>query len=108
MIPSEKSYDELPTLLAEALTPERSGHAALVLCGNGMPLLESTKRSLAGVAQRISQEGATLLLTPTDRAVVREHRLLLEADQYLAGPPGRGYLIGEREQRLVQLPDRTP
>ncbi|WP_299036676.1 FtsK/SpoIIIE domain-containing protein [uncultured Pseudokineococcus sp.] len=108
MVATEKSYDELPTLLAEALTPERSGQMGLVLCGNGMPLLESTKRSLASVAQRVSQEGATLLLTPTDRATAREHRLALEADQYLAGPAGRGYLLSERRQQLVQLPNRTP
>ncbi len=102
VVPTTKSFEEQPTLLAEATTPDRLGRMGLVLCGNAMPLLDG-RRSLSAVARRVLDEGARVLLTPAQPAVAREHRILLEADQYLAGPPGRGYLAVGRRQNLLQL-----
>ena len=36
-------------------------------------------------------------------ALIREHRVSLEADQYFTGPPGRGYLSFGQAPMLVQL-----
>jgi len=51
----------------------------------------------------VLEEGTRLLLTPTVAATAREHRIVLEADQFLFGPAGRGYLAAGRQQLLVQV-----
>jgi S-DNA-T family DNA segregation ATPase FtsK/SpoIIIE len=101
---TSKNFDELPTLLEEAISPPMLGRMGLVLCGNGYALLEG-RRPLTNLTRRVLDDGTRVLLTPTVPGVAREHRIILEADQYLAGPPCRGYLAREREQLLVQLGD---
>jgi DNA segregation ATPase FtsK/SpoIIIE, S-DNA-T family len=103
VVPTTKNFDEVPLLLAEAITPDVLGRMGLVLCGNGMALLDGMRRSLTAVTRQVLDEGARVLLTPTAPATAREHRITLEADQFLFGPPGRGYFASGREQLLVQL-----
>jgi hypothetical protein len=68
-----------------------------------MALLDGARRSLTTVTRQVLEEGTRLLLTPTAPATAREHRIVLEADQFLFGPPGRGYFAAGRQQLLVQL-----
>jgi S-DNA-T family DNA segregation ATPase FtsK/SpoIIIE len=103
VVPSTANFDDVPTLLAEAATPDRLGRMAVVLCGNGMALLDGPRRSLTTVTRQVLDEGTRVLLVPSAPATAREHRIVLEVDQYVFGPPGRGYLARGREQHLVQL-----
>jgi S-DNA-T family DNA segregation ATPase FtsK/SpoIIIE len=100
----KNAFEELPSLLAEAVTPERLGRMGVVLCGDAFPLLAGPRRALTGLARHAVSVGARVLLMPTTPAAAREHEISLEADQFLPGPPGRGYLRVGREQMLVQLP----
>jgi DNA segregation ATPase FtsK/SpoIIIE, S-DNA-T family len=101
--PTERKFEEVPTLLSDAIAPPAQGLMGLVLCGNAIPLLDGPQRSLTTVARQVREEGACLLLTPSAPGVAREHGLKLEADQYFTGPPGRGYLKAGRERLLVQV-----
>jgi S-DNA-T family DNA segregation ATPase FtsK/SpoIIIE len=103
VLATTKNFDEMPTLLVEATTPEQLGRMGLVLCGNAMALLDGPRRSLTAVTRHVLDEGTRLLLTPTAPATAREHRVTLEVDQFVFGPAGRGYLARGREQLLVQL-----
>ena len=103
LTPTTRSFEELPTLPAEATTPDRLGTMGLVLCGDAAALLEGPRRSLSVVTRHVLTEGTRLVLAPTTRAAAREHGLTLEADQFFPGPPGRGYLVTGRDTALVQL-----
>jgi hypothetical protein len=100
----KNAFEELPSLLAEAVTPERHGRMGVVLCGDAFPLLAGPRRALTGLARHAVSDGARVLLMPTTPPTAREHEISLEADEFLPGPPGRGYLRVGRQQLLVQLP----
>jgi S-DNA-T family DNA segregation ATPase FtsK/SpoIIIE len=103
IVPTTRNFDDVPILPAEAISPDRLGTMALVLCGNGMALLDGVRRSLTAATRQVLDEGTRLLLTPSAAATAREHRIVLEADQFLFGPAGRGYFASGRQQLLVQL-----
>jgi S-DNA-T family DNA segregation ATPase FtsK/SpoIIIE len=100
----KNAFEELPSLLAEAVTPEQHGRMGVVLCGDAFPLLAGPRRALTGLARHAVSDGARVLLMPTTPPTAREHEISLEADEFLPGPPGRGYLRVGRQQLLVQLP----
>ncbi len=91
VVETTKSFEQLPTLLAEATTPDRLGRMGLILCGDAMPLIDGPRRSLTPVTRHALTEGARVLLNPTAARVAREHGMILEADQFVVGAPGRGF-----------------
>lgn len=101
--PSEDGFVTAPTLLEEIASPAAIGRQALVLCGDAGPILSSQRRSLLRVVQEVLTEGTRILLSPTHGFSARELGFQLEADQFFAGPPGRGYLGSGRTSELVQL-----
>lgn len=103
LTPSQEGFSDAPTLLEDIVSPASLGRRALVMCGDAQPILAGQRRSLMRIANEILTSGARLLLTPTNRAVAREHGFTFEPDQYFAGPPGRGYLTEGRTTDLVQL-----
>lgn len=100
---TKQNFSELPTLLADITHPTSLGRAALVLAGDGAAIVSGQRRAFYRIATEIVAAGARLLLAPDGRVVAKEHGFALEPDQYLTGPPGRGYLGVARETTLVQL-----
>lgn len=101
--PSEEGFSDAPTLLEDIATPDSLGRRALVLCGDAAPVIEGQRRSLMRVVTEIMTAGTRILLTPATSPVARLHGFTLDADQFLAGPPGRGYMAAGRATALVQV-----
>lgn len=101
--PSEAGFQDAPTLLEEISKPAALGRQALVLCGDASPILSGQRRSLARALEEVMTSGSRLLLTPGTPQTAREHGFTLETDQFLAGPPGRGYLALGQSILLAQL-----
>ena len=74
-----------------------------MLCGDVMPVLAGQRRSLLRVVNEVMTTGTRILLCPTAPAAAREQGFALEADQFFAGPPGRGYLARGRVPELIQF-----
>ena len=74
-----------------------------MLAGDALPVLSGERRNLMRVVTEVMTSGRRLLLTPTQPMAAREHGVSLEPDQFLAGPPGRGYLTDGSDLQLVQL-----
>jgi S-DNA-T family DNA segregation ATPase FtsK/SpoIIIE len=55
------------------------------------------------VVNEVLTTGTRILLCPGSPAVAREHGFALEADQFFAGPPGRGHLARGRTADLIQF-----
>ncbi|MEV4889548.1 hypothetical protein AB0K48_09175 [Nonomuraea sp. NPDC055795] len=90
-----------PTLLDEAASS--LGAHVLVLAGDATPILEGRPHPLAAVVTEVFRSGARIVLNPRDRAAALIHGLVLENDEHVAGPPGRGYLSVSGRTVLVQL-----
>ena len=101
--PSQDGFQDAPTLLEQIANPGSLGRTALVLCGDAGPILSGQRRSLLRIVNEVMTGGSRLLLTPGTAATAREHGFPLETDQFLAGPPGRGYLTTGRDVVLVQI-----
>jgi S-DNA-T family DNA segregation ATPase FtsK/SpoIIIE len=108
LVPREAGYAEEPTLLAELAGPDALGRAALVLCGDVVPVLSGQRRSLLRVVNEVMTTGTRILLCPSAPAVAREQGFSLEADQFFTGPPGRGYLARGRTTDLIQFAASEP
>lgn len=107
VVPTQKGWEEEPTLLAEIADPGSLGRRGLVLCGDALPILSGQRRCLARVVGEAMTSGTRLLLCPLVPAVAREHGLVLEPDQFFPGPAGRGYLVAGRATTLIQVADPT-
>jgi S-DNA-T family DNA segregation ATPase FtsK/SpoIIIE len=103
VVPAETDFQERPTLLLDAAGPGALGRLAVVLAGDALPIVTGQRRSQLRVVSEIITGGARVLLTPTSPLVARELGFALETDQFLAGPPGRGYLALGRQTHLVQV-----
>jgi S-DNA-T family DNA segregation ATPase FtsK/SpoIIIE len=104
LVAEQEGFMEAPTLLDECAQLSSRGRAALVLTADATPMLNGlpTPQSRL-VNSAVGGGGAYILLTPADRPTAIAHRISLEADQYLTGPPGRGYLSFGQAPMLVQL-----
>lgn len=98
----KNAFEEAPTLLDEAVTPDRLGRMGVVLCGDAMPLLTGPRRGLYPLVRKALTEGASVLLLPNPPAA-RELNVKLEPDEYFSTPPGRGHLISGSHRTLIQL-----
>ncbi|MBB5080658.1 FHA domain-containing protein [Nonomuraea endophytica] len=90
-----------PTLLDEAASS--LGAHVLVLAGDATQILEGRPHPLAAVVTEVFRSGARVVLNPRDRAAALIHGLVLENDEHVSGPPGRGYLSVSGRTVLVQL-----
>jgi S-DNA-T family DNA segregation ATPase FtsK/SpoIIIE len=106
--PSQQGFTDAPTLLEEIASPGSKGHRALIVAGDALAILSGRRRSLMRVINEVMTDGVRLLLTPTSPQVAREHGFGLEPDQFLAGPPGRGYLSADHRVTPLQVLRRTP
>lgn len=91
LVPSQKGYNDMPTLLDDIADPSSLGHRAVVLAGDMAAVISGRRRSLARIINEILSSGARVLLTPAAREAARDLAVTLEPDQYFAAPPGRGY-----------------
>jgi S-DNA-T family DNA segregation ATPase FtsK/SpoIIIE len=104
LVPEQEGYLDMPTLLDEGTQPTARGRMAVVLTGDAAPVLNGLPSpSFRWVNAAVNGGGATVVLTPANRAAGVAHNLSLEADQYFGGPPGRGYLSLGQAPVLVQL-----
>ncbi len=103
VVPEQDGFTDQPTLLQDLAAPGALGTRALVLAGDALPVLSGQRRNLMRVVTEAMTSGRRLLLTPTQPMAAREHGVSLEPDQFLAGPPGRGYLTDGSDLQLVQL-----
>ncbi|MET8912506.1 FtsK/SpoIIIE domain-containing protein [Micromonospora sp. NPDC004551] len=103
VLPTEQGFASTPTLLEEIAQPAARGSRALVLAGDATPVLTGFPGPGAHLANTAVASGARLLLAPESRTVALAHHVALEPDQYLTGPPGRGYLASGRAVRLLQV-----
>ena len=101
--PSQDGFADAPTLLQDIASPGAFGRQALVLVGDATLILSGQRRSLARVLNDVLSDGTKILLTPMIPLTAREHGFVLEPDQYLAGPPGRGYVLTGRTSTLLHL-----
>jgi S-DNA-T family DNA segregation ATPase FtsK/SpoIIIE len=101
--PSTEGFVEVPTLLQEIAAPAALGRRALILAGDAGPIVTGRRPALTRVVGEILTGGTRVLLSPTTSMGARELGVVLEPDQYFAGPPGRGYLATGRATTLVQL-----
>jgi DNA segregation ATPase FtsK/SpoIIIE, S-DNA-T family len=101
--PSQDGFMDAPLLLQDISSPAAAGRQALVLCGDAAPILGGQRRSLARVLQDVLTDSSRIVLSPTHSFAARELGLTLEADQFFAGPPGRGYLGTGRSSHLMQV-----
>ncbi|MEV0704672.1 FtsK/SpoIIIE domain-containing protein [Saccharopolyspora sp. NPDC050389] len=97
ILPTQQGFADSPTLLDDISHPGARGRRALVLTVDATPVLGGFPSPLARLINAIMSAGARIVLTPAGRTVSVAHNLALEADQYLSGPPGRGYLATGRE-----------
>jgi DNA segregation ATPase FtsK/SpoIIIE, S-DNA-T family len=104
LLATQVSFSDAPTLFQDAAGPGALGRLALVLCGDAASIVSGQRRSLARVVGEIMTSGTRVLLTPTSSLGAREQGFKqLEADQFFAGPPGRGYLTTGRDITLVHI-----
>ncbi len=103
VVPEQDGFADRPTVLQDVAAPGALGTRALVLAGDALPVLSGGRRNLMRVVTEVMTSGRRLLLTPTQPMAAREHGVNLEPDQFLAGPPGRGYLTDGSDLQLVQL-----
>jgi S-DNA-T family DNA segregation ATPase FtsK/SpoIIIE len=103
IIPSKESFMDAPTLLQEVAAPSALGHRALVLAGDAGPIVTGRRPALNRVVGEILTGGTRVLLSPATSIGARELGVILEPDQFFAGPPGRGYLATGRSTTLLQL-----
>ncbi|HST86416.1 MAG TPA: FtsK/SpoIIIE domain-containing protein [Kineosporiaceae bacterium] len=103
VIPSKESFMDAPTLLQEVAAPSALGHRALVLAGDAGPIVTGRRPALNRVVGEILTGGTRVLLSPATSIGARELGVVLEPDQFFAGPPGRGYLATGRSTTLLQL-----
>jgi S-DNA-T family DNA segregation ATPase FtsK/SpoIIIE len=104
LVAEQQGFMDAPTLLDDCAQLTARGRAALVLTGDATPLLNGLPTPGARLVNTaVGGGGAFVLLAPADRPTAVAHRLSLEADQYFAGPPGRGYLSFGQAPILLQL-----
>lgn len=100
--PREVHFETQPTLLREACGAAAFGKLALILCGNGQPLMEG-RRSLSAEARHSREEGTLVIIGPISRAFLREHGVELEPDEIAAGAPGRGHIWRAHQPSPLQF-----
>ena len=94
--PTMVDYVDIPNLLEE-IADDPEGNRAVVIAGDGLGLISRRRRGVTPLVERAVEGGGhRLLLTPTRLQDAREHGIVLEADQLVGGPPGRGYLASGR------------
>ena len=110
LTPSMVDFVPGPTLLEEIADPAAVGRCALILCGDAGPIIDGARRSLARPVESVLANGTRICLAPTAAYAAKQLGILLERDQLLPAPPGRGYLITGRTAQLIQLatPRRAP
>jgi S-DNA-T family DNA segregation ATPase FtsK/SpoIIIE len=101
--PTQEGFMDAPTLLQEVAAPSALGRRALVLAGDAGPIVTGRRPALTRVVGEILTGGTRVLLSPTTSIGARELGVVLEPDQFFAGPPGRGYLATGRATTLLQL-----
>ncbi|MFF0151637.1 FtsK/SpoIIIE domain-containing protein [Micromonospora sp. NPDC005203] len=103
VLPSEQGFASSPTLLDDISSPAARGRRALVVTADAAPLLTGFPSPLTRLVNAIVMAGTRLVLAPGNRSAAVAHNITLEPDQYLTGPPGRGYLTAGRTPVLVQV-----
>ncbi|GLH96851.1 hypothetical protein [Phytohabitans aurantiacus] len=98
-----ESGTELPTLPHQIADPAWLGRAALVLCGDALPVLNGQRPSLRQPVMDAVTTGTRILLAPSSVAIGREHGFTFEADQLFSAPPGRGFIGIDHQMEPVQL-----
>ncbi|MGC4759245.1 FtsK/SpoIIIE domain-containing protein [Micromonospora trifolii] len=106
VLPSEQGFASSPTLLDDISSPAARGRRALVVTADAAPLLTGFPSPLTRLVNAIVMAGTRLVLVPGNRSTAVAHNITLEPDQYLSGPPGRGYLAAGRTPVLVQVAAR--
>ncbi|MCG5436394.1 FtsK/SpoIIIE domain-containing protein [Micromonospora foliorum] len=103
VLPTEQGFASSPTLLDDIIHPGARGQRALVVTADATPLLTGFPSPLTRLVNAIMMAGARLVLAPNGRPAAVAHNITLESDQFLTGPPGRGYLSAGRTPVLVQV-----
>lgn len=106
--PTQEGFMDAPTLLQEVAAPSALGRRALVLAGDAGPIVTGRRPALTRVVGEILTGGTRVLLSPTTSIGARELGVVLEPDQFFAGPPGRGYLATGRATSLLHLASPGP
>jgi DNA segregation ATPase FtsK/SpoIIIE, S-DNA-T family len=92
-----------PTLLEDLADPASAGRRALILAGDAGAIIDGARRSLARTVEAMIANGTRISLAPTARYAAKQLGIVLERDQLLPAPPGRGHLTDGRTVQLVQL-----
>ncbi|MGC4815027.1 FtsK/SpoIIIE domain-containing protein [Micromonospora sp. DT228] len=103
VLPSEQGFASSPTLLDDISSPAARGQRALVVTADAAPLLTGFPSPLTRLVNAIVMAGTRLVLVPGNRSAAVAHNITLEPDQYLTGPPGRGYLAAGRTPVSMQV-----
>ncbi|MFJ2085546.1 FtsK/SpoIIIE domain-containing protein [Micromonospora chokoriensis] len=103
VLPTEQGFASSPTLLDDLAHPAARGQRALVVTADAAPLLTGFPSQLTRLVNAVMMAGVRLVLAPNNRSAAVAHNITLEPDQYLSGPPGRGYLSVGRDPVLVQV-----
>ncbi|MEV4656803.1 FtsK/SpoIIIE domain-containing protein [Micromonospora sp. NPDC049301] len=103
VLPTEQGFASSPTLLDDIVHPAARGRRALVVTADATPLLTGFPSPLTRLVNTVMMAGTRLVLAPSNRTTAVAHNITLEPDQYLTGPPGRGYLSAGRTPLLVQV-----
>ncbi|MFI6237723.1 FtsK/SpoIIIE domain-containing protein [Micromonospora sp. NPDC050784] len=103
VLPTEQGFASSPTLLDDLIHPAARGRRALVVTADAAPLLTGFPSPLTRLVNAVMMAGTRLVLAPGNRMTAVAHNITLESDQYLTGPPGRGYLSAGRDPLLVQV-----
>ncbi|MGV9213968.1 FtsK/SpoIIIE domain-containing protein [Micromonospora sp. RB23] len=103
VLPTEQGFASAPTLLDDIAHPSARGRRALIVTADAAPLLTGFPSPLTRLVNAVMLAGVRLVLAPNNRTTAVAHNITLEADQYLTGPPGRGYLSTGRTPVLVQV-----
>ncbi|MCF0092893.1 FtsK/SpoIIIE domain-containing protein [Micromonospora sp. MH99] len=103
VLPTEQGFASSPTLLDDIVQPAARGRRALIVSADAAPLLTGFPSPLTRLVNAVMLAGTRLVLAPSNRTTAVAHNITLEPDQYLTGPPGRGYLSTGRTPVLVQV-----
>ncbi|NEY32028.1 hypothetical protein GTU99_07440 [Streptomyces sp. PRKS01-65] len=103
ILPTQQGFADAPTLLDDIAHLSARGHQALIITADATPVLTGFPSPLARLVNSIVATGSRILLTPSNRPTAIAHSLPLEPDQYVTGPPGRGYLATGQTLNLLQL-----
>ncbi|MEU5784615.1 FtsK/SpoIIIE domain-containing protein [Micromonospora lupini] len=103
VLPTEQGFASSPTLLDDIVHPASRGRRALIVTADAAPLLTGFPSPLTRLVNAVMLAGTRLVLAPSNRATAVAHTITLEPDQYLTGPPGRGYLSTGRTPVLIQV-----